>query len=56
MTWENELRLDIVPPTQLYDGLSTEKSSFFSMNGKCYIMDGTVFFVYHGEEIKAVEP
>jgi hypothetical protein len=56
MIWSEELLTDITPPTLLYEGLSTEKTSFFTMNDKVYIMDGTNYLVYDGEEVKEVEP
>ena len=56
MNWQEELLLDLVPPTELYNGLSEDKTSFFAMNGNTYIMDGAKFLIYDGTTVKEVEP
>jgi hypothetical protein len=56
MTWQEELFLDLVPPTELFVGLKNERTSFFVTNGKCYIMDGTNYLVYDGETINEIVP
>lgn len=56
MGWDHELYKDIKPPNELFSGLSGESTSFFYMNGKCYIMDGANFLVYDGVEVKPVTP
>ncbi len=43
------------PPVSIYNGMANSKVSFFSMNGKCYIQDGTNFLVYDGSTVKSVE-
>jgi len=41
-------------PTLLYTGLANNNIHFFTMNYKCYIMDGTNFLVYDGTTVSAV--
>lgn len=43
-------------PVEIYNGLLNQQINFFTMNDKCYIMDGEHYLVYDGTEIKAVEP
>lgn len=48
--------LDGTPPTEIYTGLADSKLNFFTMNDKCYIMDGTNFLVYDGTTVSSVTP
>lgn len=43
-------------PTQVYEGIANKRVNFFTMNDKCYIMDGVNYLVTDGTTIKAVEP
>lgn len=43
-------------PTQIYDGLADTQVTFFQMNNKCYIMDGTHYLVYDGTTVSPVIP
>ncbi|MEH7355691.1 hypothetical protein V7150_19365 [Neobacillus drentensis] len=43
-------------PTELFGTLQNGKINFFTVEGKCYIMDGVNFLVYDGSTIKQVEP
>lgn len=43
-------------PVQIYDGLADSRVDFFTMNGLCYLLDGTHYLVYDGETIKDIEP
>ncbi|MBS4173471.1 hypothetical protein [Bacillus sp. FJAT-49736] len=43
-------------PVQIYDGLENAPVDFFTMNGDCYLLDGTNYLVFDGIEVKAVEP
>lgn len=43
-------------PTVLYNGIQNGKLNIFTMEGKCYVMDGVNFLVYDGLTIKQVEP
>ncbi|MBS4200276.1 hypothetical protein KHA93_11605 [Bacillus sp. FJAT-49732] len=56
MTWADELLLDLDPPKVLSTGVSNNRTSFFVMNGKCYIMDGVNYLEYDGTTVKAVTP
>jgi hypothetical protein len=56
LTWEDGFSYEITSPVELYTGLANSKSSFFIVNDKCYIMDGTNYLVYDGETVKEVEP
>jgi len=56
MKWRDELLVDLVPPTEVFTGLADTQTSFFTMNGKCYIMDGTNYLVYDGTTVSEVVP
>lgn len=56
MTWSDEIFIDIVPPEELFTGLSNEQVSFFTMNGSCYILDGENYLVYDGMSVKEIVP
>lgn len=43
-------------PISIYTGLSGNDVHFFTMNDKCYIMDGVNFLVYDGTTVSAVTP
>lgn len=43
-------------PTEIYDGLSDQQVTFFTMNDKCYILDGANYFVYDGSTVEEVTP
>jgi hypothetical protein len=43
-------------PTAIYTGLQNGKINFFTVEGKCYIMDGVNFLVYDGNTINQVTP
>jgi hypothetical protein len=43
-------------PIQLYSGLADSTVNFFSMNYKCYIMDGVHFLEYNGSTVAAPTP
>jgi hypothetical protein len=43
-------------PTVIYDGIQNGKINMFTVEGKCYIMDGAKILVYDGATIKDVEP
>lgn len=43
-------------PTEVYNGLANQEVRFFTMNDKCYIMDGVLFLVSDGTTVKEVEP
>jgi hypothetical protein len=43
-------------PTQIYTGLADANVHFFSMNYKCYILDGTNFLVYDGTTVTSPTP
>jgi hypothetical protein len=52
--WEAEL-YGLTIPNYLMD-ISNNEVSFFTLNNKCYILDGAKFFVYDGDTIKEVDP
>jgi hypothetical protein len=43
-------------PVQVYSGLANARVSFFTFNGKCYIMDGTSYLVFDGTTVSNVVP
>lgn len=43
-------------PVQIYSGLANNHLTFFTMNDKCYLLDGVRYLVYDGETVKSVEP
>lgn len=43
-------------PTEVYSGLANDRVNFFTMNDKCYLMDGAHYLVYDGTEVKELEP
>jgi hypothetical protein len=43
-------------PVQIYSGLANSKVNFFTVNDKCYIMDGANYLVYDGTTVTAVTP
>lgn len=43
-------------PVQIYASLANSKVHFFSMNDKCYIMDGANYLVFDGTTVSAVTP
>jgi hypothetical protein len=43
-------------PVQIYSGLADKRVSFFTFNGKCYIMDGTNYLVFDGTTVSNVVP
>ncbi|MDF2854231.1 MAG: hypothetical protein K0Q87_82 [Neobacillus sp.] len=43
-------------PTLLYDGILNRKLNLFTVEGKCYVMDGIKYLVYDGATIKDVVP
>lgn len=48
-------RLDNEEPVSIYTSLANRQVNFFSMNGKCYVQDGTNFLVYDGTTVSRVE-
>jgi hypothetical protein len=53
LTWEDEST--IFKPIELHS-LANNQTSFFVMNDKCYIMDGTNYLVYDGDTVSEVVP
>jgi hypothetical protein len=43
-------------PVQIYSGLANKRVSFFTFNGKCYIMDGVNYLVFDGTTVSNVVP
>lgn len=43
-------------PVEIYNGLENNRVNFFTMNDKCYIMDGANYLEYDGTEVKSVDP
>jgi hypothetical protein len=43
-------------PVQIYSGLANASIHFFTMNYKCYILDGTNFLVYDGITVTSPTP
>jgi hypothetical protein len=43
-------------PVQIYSGLANANIHFFTMNYKCYILDGTNFLVYDGTTVTSPTP
>jgi hypothetical protein len=43
-------------PTEIYSGLANNTVHFFTMNYKCYIMDGVNFLVYDGTTVSVPTP
>jgi hypothetical protein len=43
-------------PTQIYSGLANANIHFFTMNYKCYILDGTNFLMYDGTTVTSPTP
>lgn len=43
-------------PVEIYNGLANQRVNFFTMNDKCYIMDGVNYLVYDGTSVQAVTP
>jgi hypothetical protein len=43
-------------PVEIYDGLSDNRIDFFTMNDKCYLLDGTNFLVYDGSSVQPITP
>ena len=43
-------------PIEIYNGIANAAVSFFVMNDKCYIMDGTNYLVYDGTTVSNVVP
>jgi len=43
-------------PVSIYSGIQNSKVNFFTMNGKCYIMDGNNLFMYDGSTVSVVTP
>jgi hypothetical protein len=43
-------------PVSIYSGLANSKVNFFTVNDKCYIMDGANYLVYDGTTVSAVTP
>ncbi|WP_416731371.1 phage tail fiber protein [Fictibacillus sp. JL2B1089] len=54
--WEDGIHTDIIAPIELYSSLSNNDTTFFEMNDKCYIMDGTNYLVFDGNTIAPVNP
>jgi hypothetical protein len=45
-----------IQPVQIYSGLANANIHFFTMNYKCYILDGTNFLVYDGTTVTSPTP
>lgn len=43
-------------PISLFDTLADKEANFFTMNDKCYIMNGEQYLEFDGETVKEVEP
>lgn len=43
-------------PAEIYDGMNNAKSSAFTMNGICYILDGANYLQYDGTTVTIVDP
>jgi hypothetical protein len=43
-------------PVEIYNGLANQSVNFFTMNDKCYIMDGVNYLVFDGTTVSAVTP
>lgn len=43
-------------PVSIYEGLANQRVNFFTMNDKCYIMDGVNYLVYDGTTVSPVTP
>lgn len=43
-------------PVEIYSGLANNPVNFFTMNDKCYIMDGTNYLVFDGSSVVPVIP
>lgn len=43
-------------PVEIYNGLANNRVNFFTMNEKCYLLDGVNYLVYDGTTISEVEP
>jgi hypothetical protein len=43
-------------PVEIYNGIANQRVNFFTMNDKCYVMDGTNYLVYDGTTVSAVTP
>ncbi len=43
-------------PIEIYNGIANATVSFFVMNDKCYIMDGTNYLVYDGTTVAEIVP
>lgn len=43
-------------PIEIYNSLQNGDIAFFTMEGKCYVLDGVHYLVYDGTTIKEVEP
>lgn len=49
-------QLDNEQPIEIYNGLANNPVNFFTMNDKCYILDGTDYLVYDGSTVQPVTP
>jgi len=43
-------------PVEIYNGLANDKVDFFTMNDKCYILDGVNYLVYDGTTVSQITP
>lgn len=43
-------------PVEIYTGLANDKVDFFTMNDKCYILDGINYLVYDGTTVSTITP
>ncbi len=43
-------------PISLYTGLADQQVSFFTMNNKCYLLDGAHYLEFDGTTVKEIDP
>lgn len=58
IAWGTQLftQLGNAQPTSIYTGLQNQNILFYTMNNKCYIMDGAKLLVYDGSTVSSVTP
>lgn len=56
LSWENDIYTERVIPVELQTEISDKQVSFFSMNDKCYILDGINYFEFDGTTVSEVTP
>lgn len=43
-------------PVEIYEGLENQRVNFFTMNNRCYLLDGAHYLMYDGETVQEIDP